>query len=146
MSPTSSKQGYGGSALSGTILVIDDVRPVREMLQQLLEREGLEVILADCGHAALQLFEHKHDEITAVILDHTMPGLSGHEVCARLRALRPDIPVLFSSGHPEDFVGQADLRSGPVGFLKKPYTRAELLSTLNELMEAASDGRQTLEV
>ncbi len=146
MSPTSSKQGYGGPALSGTILVVDDVRAVREMLQQLLEREGLKVILADGGLAALQLFEHKHDEITAVILDHTMPGLSGHEVCARLRAVRPDIAVLFSSGHLEDLVGQADSGSGPVGFLKKPYARAELLSTLDELVEAASDGRQTLDV
>jgi CheY-like chemotaxis protein len=146
MSPTSEKQGYGGAALSGTILVVDDVRPVREMLQQLLEREGLQVILADSGHAALEVFEPEHDEITAVILDHTMPGLSGHEVCARLRAVRPDIPVLFSSGYPEDFVGRADAGSGPVAFLKKPFARAELLSTLNDLVEAASNGRETLDL
>ena len=94
----------------------------------------------------MQVFEHKHDEITAVILDRTMPGLSGHEVCARLRALRPDIPVLFSSGHPEDLDGQSDSGPGPVGFLKKPYTRAELLLTLKEFVDAASDGRQTLDV
>jgi FixJ family two-component response regulator len=49
-----------------------------------------------------------------------MPGLSGHEVCTRLRAVRSDIPVLFSRGHPEDFVGQADSGSGPVAFLKSP--------------------------
>ena len=80
MSPTTQKQPDGRPALSGTILVVDDVRAVREMLQQLLEREGLQVILADGGHEALQVFERNHDEITAVILDHSMPGLSGQEV------------------------------------------------------------------
>lgn len=120
--------------LSGTILVVDDDPAVREIVARVLEYSGLTVLLADGGEAALALFAERAAEITAAILDHTMPGMRGSEVCARLRELRPDLPVLYSSGHPEELFGSNGSSTGPIAYLKKPYRPAELLSKLEQVM------------
>jgi len=123
--------------LSGTILIVDDDSAVREVVERILEYAGIAVMTAESGTAALELFATHSDEISAVVLDHTMPGMVGTEVCDQLRQINATVPVLFSSGHPEEHVLTEQTSTGPMAFLKKPFRPAELLSKLEELVSVS---------
>lgn len=113
--------------LSGTILVVDDEPGVRRVVRRVLERAGCVVQEAQDGGAAVALFALDPTvQIDLVLLDLTMPGMDGSHTLAQLRKLRPDIPVVLTSGYSEsetmaEFVGR-----GTAGFLKKPFTTGEL--------------------
>jgi CheY-like chemotaxis protein len=117
----------------GTVLVVDDEQVVLRTAQAGLERRGYAVLAAQSGPAAIDLFEREADNVSIIILDLSMPGMSGYEVLPHLRKIRPDVPVLVSSGYSETetmrwFSGQ------PIsGFLQKPYT----LIRLTEKVQAA---------
>jgi len=120
---------------SGTVLVIDDEPSVRDVARAILERAGFEVLVAASGREGLERFRACADRIVAVLLDMTMPDLAGEEVFAELRSIRPDVPVILSSGYNEqDAVRRftADVSAGPesglAGFIQKPYLPADLLS------------------
>ena len=98
--------------------------------------------MEDHLHVAAQLFElgfGRAADVEVVILDITMPGLSGIETHARLRAGHPELPVLLSSGYPEEAL--ATLESGnPVrdAFIQKPYRNAALFAQIENLLAGGS--------
>jgi two-component system cell cycle sensor histidine kinase/response regulator CckA len=86
------------------------------------------------GAAAIELFTRCADEIAAVLLDLTMPRMGGAEVFLALRRLRPDLPVLLTSGSSE-LLQSEQLPQGPrVDFIQKPYRPHELLEKLHALL------------
>ena len=111
---------------TGTILLVDDEEAVRDMGRRALSRHGFDVLVATNGLEAIDLLRRHTDEIALVLLDLSMPGLSGLEALPELRKIRPGIKVLLSSGYNEAetmllFQGQ------PVaGFIQKPYTSLRL--------------------
>lgn len=122
-----------------TVLVIDDEEDIREVVQAVLESRGLRVLTAKDGDTGVALFRENQDGIDAVLLDMTMPGLSGEAVFRELLRIRPDARVVLSSGHSEQ---EALARLGDgrmVGFVHKPYT-AEMLT---DSIAAALAGRTT---
>ena len=104
-----------------TVLVADDEQIVLNTATSALEHQGFRVLPCAGGRAAIDHFARLHSEISLVILDMTMPGLSGEETLARLRNIDSAVPVLISSGYSED---EARKRFGSeiAGFLQKPYT------------------------
>jgi PAS domain S-box-containing protein len=111
---------------AGTILVVDDESIVRQVAQQTLRRAGYDVLLAGNGQTALEIFRQRADEIRLVLLDMTMPVMSGEQTFIELKRIRPDVRIVLSSGFNQveairRFEGQ-DL----AGFLQKPYTAAAL--------------------
>lgn len=129
---------------AGTILVIDDEEDIREVVQSILSGRGLGVITAHDGRSGVETFRRESDHIDAVLLDLTMPGMDGAEVYQALRAIRPDVQVILSSGFSEsDAI--ARLGDAPIArFVHKPYTLAALLDAVNgalvrdRVVEAAS--------
>ena len=119
---------------AGTVLVVDDEEIVRRTAQSALERLGYRVVPATSGREAVDLFAGTAGVVSLVILDMTMPGLSGEETLARLRAIRPDIPVLLSSGFSEMEAIERFGHHRLAGFLQKPYT----VATLAEKVRAAA--------
>ncbi|MFH1175818.1 MAG: ATP-binding protein [Acidobacteriota bacterium] len=116
-----------------TLLLVDDEEPILESLSEILRLEGHRVLAASRPEDALRYWESAQGEIALAVLDVAMPGLSGPELAQRLRASKPGLPLLFSSGHAEQ---RLDLRlpgTGPVAFLQKPYTARELLDTIDRL-------------
>ncbi len=117
---------------AGTVLVVDDEAVVREMARRTLEHAGHGVLLADGGRKAVELFRAHGAEIRLVLLDVTMPDASGPETFRELRRVDAEIPILLSSGYPEDDAVEK-LAAAPLsGFLKKPYAPEELVARVRE--------------
>ena len=119
----------------GEILVIDDTVASLRLLSRVLEEAGYSVGQAESGEQALSLAEGKPPEL--ILLDVRMPGMSGFQVCERLKA-KPatgEIPVVFltASEDPEDSI--AGLRLGAVDYISKPYSREGLLAKVSTHIE-----------
>ncbi len=119
---------------AGTILVVDDEDSVLSVAQRTLEMVGYDVIAASDGSAGLDAFRGSSDSIALVLLDWTMPGLSGEEAFREIRGVQPGVPVILSSGYSEtDTLAQCgDLV--PAGFLQKPYLATELIDLVQMVL------------
>jgi CheY-like chemotaxis protein len=111
-----------------TVLVVDDVEPVRVVVRRILEAEGYQVEEAADGHEALALLGQR--QVDAVVTDLRMPGLNGWQLAARLANRR--IPLLFISGY--DYQVDTGELPGPV--LAKPFMPEQLITTLQRLLSA----------
>jgi PAS domain S-box-containing protein len=112
---------------SDPILVVDDESVVRNMARAALERAGYVVHTVSSGSAALQSIRDSPGPYSLVLLDFNMPGMNGEQTLDAIREIRPDLPVLISSGY-SDFEIRARFAGRVVaGFLQKPF-RADALS------------------
>jgi CheY-like chemotaxis protein len=121
---------------SGTVLIIDDEQMVRDMGRMALERFGYRVLDAENGRAGAALFQRSAGTIDLIILDLTMPVMSGEDTLAELRRIRPDIAVVLSTGFSET---EARLRFQDcdlAGFLQKPYTAVQLAEIVRAAVPA----------
>lgn len=109
----------------GVVLVVDDESVVRQMAQSALERLGYSVITAVNGKEGLDLFRANPGAVDVVLLDMTMPVMSGEETLKRIRSVRPDATVLAMSGFDEREAKQR-FGDGIAGFVQKPFTAAKL--------------------
>ncbi|MGI9607011.1 MAG: CHASE domain-containing protein [Acidimicrobiales bacterium] len=134
-----------GATFQRTVMLVDDQEQILKATGDLLENLGLRVLSAADGAEAVQTFERHAADIDIVILDVKMPRLNGYEVCAAMRASRPDLPVIFSSGYNADVPDVADVslpNEAFTGFLHKPYQRADVVSALRDAERAAGwDGK-----
>ena len=114
----------------GKVLVVDDEEAVRDFLAAALPHLGFEPVLADGGERALAIVREQGAQLTGVILDVTMPGMSGEQVYTELRRLDGDLPVLVSSGFSGDDIASRFPGKGLAGFIQKPYRLSELSEKL----------------
>lgn len=112
------------------ILVVDDEPVVRETVQQLLVRNGFRAKCASGGAESIEMFEPQPQAIDAVLLDFSMPGMDGMATLEQLRRIRPDIPVVMSSGFANQPAISRVQSLDNVGFLNKPFRLDELLQVL----------------
>ncbi len=120
----------------GTVLVVDDEPVVRNTVSRFAERMGLRALAADGGPEAIRIFTERADSIDLVLLDMSMPGMDGRETLVELRAIRPDVPVLLSSGYSEEEALSVFEEVQLAGFLQKPYSIDQLASTLRRTLPA----------
>jgi CheY-like chemotaxis protein len=120
------------------VLVVDDEEVVRNLARVALERHGYTVITAENGQEALEIFQEQRDRISLVLLDLTMPVMGGEETLAGLKKLRPDVPVLLSSGYSEWEAMRLFSAKGLTGFIQKPYPPARLVEALRNVLEGAN--------
>jgi two-component system cell cycle sensor histidine kinase/response regulator CckA len=116
------------------ILVVDDDDRVRKSSAQLLVARGFETMEARDGFEALALLRSDAEKITAVLLDVTMPGLSGPQVLEKLREFSPAMPVVLCSGWERCEVDTSALKR--TAFLSKPYSLEALTSALATVLES----------
>ena len=120
---------------SGRILLVDDEQAVLDITQMILEHFGFTVVTARGGGEALELFDAQAGQITAVILDLTMPDMGGAEVFKRMRQRRADIPILLASGYTVSAVPPELAHQPKTGFLQKPYQASGLIGKVQELID-----------
>jgi two-component system cell cycle sensor histidine kinase/response regulator CckA len=124
----------------GLVLLVDDEEIVRQVAADMLELMGFEVLKAADGREAIELFA-RHPEARCVILDLTMPRMDGEETFRALRALRPDVKVMLSSGYDEQEATRRFADCGLAGFLQKPYVYEMLQRRLREVLYTEGPGR-----
>jgi PAS domain S-box-containing protein len=108
-----------------TILLVDDEAMIRNLGRIILQRYGYRVLLAEDGIEALSLYRSKPEEISLIVLDLTMPHLSGREVFQKLLEMDPNVRVLLASGYSAEHV--IDFESDRIlGFVGKPYRPDDL--------------------
>jgi signal transduction histidine kinase len=120
-----------------TILVVDDDDDVRELARQVLEYGGYRVIEARDGLEAVEIFRALSQEISMVLMDMTMPRMSGEEAYREISTLRAEVPVVLSSGYNEVEATRRLVGRGRVAFIQKPYTLRELLAQVAEVLSPA---------
>jgi len=116
------------------VLLVDDDEMVRAVTRLALEKMGCRVITAADGVEGVDTFKEHWEELDLVILDLTMPRLSGEEVFGQLRRIKPQVRVLLSSGYNEAETTNRFAGKGLAGFIQKPYTPSELRRKLQEIM------------
>jgi CheY-like chemotaxis protein len=121
-----------------TVLIVEDEAPLREAVVRLLRKKGFDVREAANGSVAIELLHAKGSRIDAMLLDMTIPGTSSYEVVAAAAASRPDIRVVLTSAYSRQMVA-AKINAPQVrGFIRKPFSLAELVQTLQTAFEGRS--------
>ena len=118
--------------IANRILLVDDDELIRLSIPAMLRALGHVVQTEPGGQEALASLE-AHLEVDLVILDLKMPGLSGAETLPRLRALRPDLPVLLATGYGDQEIQHLLANHANVGMIWKPFTLKELKGKLESL-------------
>ncbi|MEZ4311632.1 MAG: response regulator [Polyangiaceae bacterium] len=118
----------------GTVLVVDDESLLRRAATQIIEHFGYDALEAEDGRAAVSLFRQRAADIDVVLLDMTMPGLTGEETFKELRQIKPDARVVLSSGFNEVEATRKFGNHDLAGFLQKPYTAEQLAQTLSRVL------------
>lgn len=116
-----------------TVLCVDDERVGLHVRKLLLERSGYKVLTASDGASGIRVFEQ--NPVDAVVLDYAMPGMHGGEVAARMRAVKPDVPILLLSayvGLPSEITGLVNV------YMTKGEGAPALLEKLEKIFSANS--------
>jgi DNA-binding response OmpR family regulator len=114
------------------ILIIDDEKPVRDVLNIALSEEGYESYQAPSGELGFKLFKSSDPDI--VLTDVMMPGIDGIEVTKRMKAQRDDIDVVVMSGFGTEELVVNALRAGASNYIKKPIVFGELFKILDDII------------
>ena len=118
-----------------TVLLVDDDDRIREMGKALISLGGYTVITASSGSEALETYSLHKDEISLVILDLVMPGMSGKRCLEELIRLDPNVKVLVSSGYAANGSTRDAAESGARGFISKPYDAKDVLRAIRTILD-----------
>ena len=123
-----------------TILLVDDEALVRRIGRTLLTKLGYEVLEAKDGIEALEICRTQQHGISLVLLDLTMPNLTGKETFAGIREILPDLPVLICSGYLVDLNEfTRDCGYCPDGFVQKPYSFEDMADMVRKTLDHQVD-------
>jgi PAS domain S-box-containing protein len=124
------------AASPATILLVDDESMIRQLTRTILEKAGYDVLMAEDGAKAVELYDAHHDRIALIILDAIMPRLSGRDALRELARRYPHMNVLFSSGYSTEALSLAEFPQVR-GFLPKPYRAEQLLDAVAAILGQA---------
>lgn len=119
---------------NATLLLIDDEKTILSIAEETLQECGYTVMIAHDGIKGLSLFEQNREEIDLVLLDISMPYMSGLEVFEKIIGINNAVKILLSSGYSDDERVTEAMSRGAAGFIQKPYTAGELSRRINEIL------------
>ncbi|MBP3960650.1 response regulator [Gemmata sp. G18] len=123
-----------------TVLVVDDEELIRKLAVMTLQSRGYCVLQAADGREAVELYAKERDRIDLVLLDLTMPVLSGHEAFRQLLGMNPRVKVLFASGYAVEQLSDLE-KERMAGFVKKPYRPNELVLAVEDALPRRGGSR-----
>ena len=118
------------------ILVVDDERALSTVARRILSGAGYDVRTANSAAEALAMLERDDGPIDLLITDVVMPGMNGSQLAERVHAQRPGVRILYASGYTDSKLVQSGVDAALVHFIAKPYTIAELLSSVRSVLDA----------
>ena len=119
-----------------TILIADDDENVRLIAGSMLEKCGYSVIMAADGKDCVEIYKKNNENISLVILDVSMPRLTGKDAFIEMKNLNPGLKVLLTSGYANDRGLLDTLNLGAKGFIKKPFSMAQLAEKVREVLDS----------
>jgi signal transduction histidine kinase/HAMP domain-containing protein len=117
-----------------TILVVEDEPSILRLIADSLQPLGYEILEASCGREALQILNARGGEIDLLLTDVIMPEMSGTELAAIVRTIRPSMKIVFMSGYTDEMIFHDFTMDSDMSFLQKPLTPRKLVSKLNEAL------------
>ena len=123
------------------LLIVDDEESFSEALTFMLEREGFQVSVAETGEEALASFDRHGADL--VLLDLMLPGVSGTEVCRRLRA-RSSVPVIMLTARDSEVDKVVGLELGADDYVTKPFSARELVARINAVLRRGAESEELL--
>ncbi|ADH84941.1 hybrid sensor histidine kinase/response regulator [Desulfurivibrio alkaliphilus] len=117
-----------------TILLVEDEVSLLNLIHNLLTMLGYHVLPVADPRQALRLADDQPGEIHLLLTDLAMPGLSGLELARRLQAKRPQLKILFISGHPLESFAELQEQGEEINFLQKPFSREELATKVRQVL------------
>jgi signal transduction histidine kinase len=119
-----------------TLLLVEDEPSVRHLARMILQSQGYNVLSANNGKEGLRVArEYKGLPLRLVITDVIMPHMTGEVMAEWLKAVYPDLKILFTSGYTDDAIVQHGVLEPGIAFLPKPYSPATLTSKVRELLD-----------
>jgi two-component system, cell cycle sensor histidine kinase and response regulator CckA len=115
-----------------TILLVEDEPKIIKMSKMMLEKLGYHVLTAETPGKAVSLVSEYDGEIHLLITDVIMPEMNGRDLAEKLKALYPDLKILFMSGYTANVIAHHGVLDGGVHFIEKPFSRAELAGKVRE--------------
>jgi two-component system, cell cycle sensor histidine kinase and response regulator CckA len=132
--PADSRERAVGAAGERKVLVIEDQAAVRTLVRRILEREGFGVLEADGSTGAERLFDQHRADIALVLADVGIPGEKGPALFRRLASKKPELKVVYMSGHAEETALSDVPQTARERFLAKPFTAAGLIGLVREVL------------
>jgi PAS domain S-box-containing protein len=120
---------------SETILVVEDEDTVRRFIKRALTAQGYRVLESRNGVEALHVLQHAEQRLDLVMTDLIMPDMGGRELAAQVRARRPSVPVLYTSGYSKDVGDPREAPANAEYFLPKPFGPSDLARKVREVLE-----------
>jgi CheY-like chemotaxis protein len=126
---------------STTILLVEDESSLRKLTGNTLKEAGYKVLEAGEAFQAMELAKEFDGTIDLLLTDVVMPGLSGRELAEKLRPERPEMRVLYISGYTDGAVATHGVLESGITILRKPFTRAQLLRNVEEILAKKQNER-----
>jgi two-component system, cell cycle sensor histidine kinase and response regulator CckA len=120
-----------------TILLVEDENNLRDLLKMVLEENGMKVLEAVDGVAALEIFTAHKDEIGIVLSDLGLPRLGGWEAFLKMREMNPELKGILASGFYSSDVRAEIIRSGAREFIQKPYNSLQIVAMIRTMLNEA---------
>ena len=120
---------------SATVLVVEDEKSVRRLVLEVLSNLGYRTFAAANGEEAVKVFERWSEQIDLVLLDAILPKKGSREVYDQIRARKPSVRFLFTSGYNEVFINQKFELDPSFDFLRKPFTTIELATRIRSALQ-----------
>jgi DNA-binding response OmpR family regulator len=133
LAPARARTAYHGSE---TILVAEDDEPVRRYTVRVLTRAGYQVRIARDGEEAVRLFQGQPDDVALAVLDVIMPKMSGKAAADRIKKIRPDLPILFTTGYDFHLLEVDLIPEMGRDIVQKPFPQDELLGRVRAMIDA----------
>lgn len=117
------------------VLVVEDEEDLRELAKMMLEMHGYKVFVASSYEEAVSVYKENGVNIDVLFTDMMLTGRSGIELSEELKRIRPELRVLFSSGYSDEHFQLPANEKNEYSFLEKPYTLADLLKAVREILD-----------
>jgi two-component system, cell cycle sensor histidine kinase and response regulator CckA len=122
-----------------TVLLVEDSEELRELVREILERNGYNVLEASQGSDAILVCSGHEGAIHLILTDVVMPGMSGRELCTRLTPLYPGVKVIYMSGYTDDTIGNHGVLEPGTVFIQKPFSPNALERKVREVLDTGRD-------
>jgi len=112
------------------ILLIEDEADICRVFSEAMSEQDVSVVTAQTGELGVELYRTNKDQVNLVVLDLSLPGISGEDTFKILRRINPNVKVVVSSGYADEYIKKLFKGFALVGILQKPYTWGALVENM----------------